>query len=95
MRGFVADRQEYRKPTRVARTPNFKETRAREEWPASPIRYVHSGFSFADHGEVEDELANIVPPTSEHIARLRSGLASVSWTGSIYATATPSIVASS
>ena len=51
--------------------PNFKETRAREEWPASPIRYVHSGSYFADHGEVEDELANIAPPAGEHIAKLR------------------------
>ncbi len=71
MRGFVADRQEYRKPKRTPRTSDFREAFAGEEWPAPAVRYVPSGLSFADHGEAEDEFINVVPLTDEPVPRLR------------------------
>lgn len=71
MRGYVADRQEYRKPKRVPRTPSFRLALAGEEWPAPPIRYMRAGRSFADHGEEEGKFADVVPSTGEYIARLR------------------------
>ena len=71
MPGYVADSQKYRKPKRVSGTPSFRGTLAGEEWPASPIRRVRPGLSFADYAEEDNGATGANPSTGEHVARLR------------------------
>lgn len=66
---YVADRQEYVKLTRALRTPKFRETTGREEWPA--MHRVPFDPAFANRWEDGDESTDIVLYADEQVGKLR------------------------